>query len=219
MEKKFATKLSGEVAFNSSIGPGEFYQLIPNLPQATTSTNSTRIGDTVRPTSMTVLVSVHATDYQSACSVIARLFIVEDLTFADGNQTSLVPDPDLLLDRGNNQSRYLGTPEQAMIPVNRNRYKVHTDKSFKIEKSAGYMPNLGNTYDSPQDFISPNQIHQFRIRVPLKKTWKYDADSALVPSNQCIWLALGYYNANGVVDYSATRVTMTFNSIVYYTDA
>lgn len=216
-EKKFATRFSGDVGFNSSISATEVYQLVPALPQGVGQNQ--RIGDSVRPTSLIVNVSIRATGYQSALVAMGRLFIIEDLTNSTAQGITVNPDMNQLLDAGNNVHAYDGTHQWEMVPVNRNRFKVHTDKTFKIEKGYGEEANVGNSYISPQQCISTHQQYHFKIRVPLKKVWKYDNDADSYPSNQSIWLCMGYVNASGTVDVTTQAISATFNSAVYFTDA
>lgn len=222
-EKKFTTGYQTQT-FNSSIGNtggpsgfSEFYSLIPAIPQGTAQNE--RIGDTVRPTWMNINVHLAATDDVSSFSGIVRLFILEDLTIADSTLQAVgLPNANLLLDAGGLQFPYSGGMDTHLLPVNKQRFRVLHDKLIKVQKGTGQQGNLANAYTGDNTCPIGSSHHQFRLKVNTRAVWKYDADTDQLPSNQAVWLALGYVNDNGVIDVANQRVQLSWTSTVYYTD-
>ena len=230
-EKKFVTQFfanpilptsdilpqQGPIANTASLNT--FYPLIP--PVANGSGQSERIGDSIRPTHLLVNVTVVATDYTSAIDAVARLFIVEDKTVnSQVFQNPGLPDSTQLLDSGNNPHAYDGTISWHSMPVNKARYKVHVDKTVKIQKTLNYFQNGANTYQSTQPYISPNTFHKLTFRIPLKKVFHYESDLSTVPTNQAVWLACGWTAPNGVSGAALpnTNVSIVITSTLYWTD-
>lgn len=223
-EKKFTTSQLSQ-QFNSSIGNtggpngySEFYSLIPAIPQGVHQNE--RVGDTVRPTSMVLNMLLTATDYASSFSGKVRIFVLEDLTIADANLQAVgLPNADLLLDAGGVQGPYDGTQAQHLMPTNKTRYRILHDRVVSIQKGTGNQGQLANSYTGDAVYATPASHHQLRFKLPTRKVWKYDADSDTLPSNQAVWLAIGYVNDNNVVDVTNLRVTAQWNTTVYFTDS
>jgi len=223
-EKKFATEFAN-YSFNSSIsntggtsGFSEFYSLIPEI--ITGSDNGERVGDTIRPTHMMLNLYLTASDYASSFSGRARVFVLEDLNISDVTLHAVgLPNADMLLDQGGLATTYNGGINQHMLPVNKERFRVLADRTVRLQKGTGEQGNLGNTYTGDNTSSTPANSVQLKIRLPTKKVWKYETGAKLVPSNQAIWIAIGYVNDNGVADNTIQRVTAWWNSTVYYTDA
>lgn len=228
-EKKFTTRfyvnpllpgsdiipMSGPIV--STGGFSGFYPLIP--PVQIGPGQNERVGDQINPTHLEVNVTVVASDLGSALDVVGRIMIVEDKTTnsQDFASTSL-PDASILLDSGGNAHDYDGTLSWQSLPINRSRYTVHKDITYRTQKTAGAFQSFTNLMTSTQVVATNNTHHHFRIRVPCKKTYKYQDQTASYPSNQALWLAIGFCNLNGVPATPSPNVSMALTSTMYYTD-
>lgn len=231
-EKKYATTIpvpavpGTAIPFNQAITNSQVYPLLPVIAQGIAGEN--RIGDRLRPKSLvvhfTISVNPAGSTLASSNDMLARLLILEDRSLKGLQYLASTPITTELLDLGTGSyTGFTGQPNDVNQRINANRYKVYRDKSLKVSNGAGQLPGAYNVtpYVGTQTFISPNQIHQFTVKIKCPKVLKYETEASIWPSNFAPFFSLGYITPqhDGVDAVLDQRVLVNWVSQFDYTDS
>lgn len=225
-ETKFATLWDGQqsvsnrygVQFNATIGTGSNYALVPEIPLGTQV--GERSGNKISPKKMVVDFWICATNYLSAVDLVARLFILESLNIKDTAQINTI-DMSTLLDYGQAQGPFQGFASQLHGAVNRDQFKVHMDRTFKLQKGYGQGPNLVNAYLGNVE--QPTTFYHCRVTLKCPKVLHYRDGAATLPDGWAPFFNAGYCVPSMIdtdgVDVTNSRIQVSWTSTLYYTDA
>jgi len=224
LEDKYARaepQQGGQPVFlNSGItSPSDCYPIMPTIVQG--SDKNQRIGDKIRPKSLVVQGYI-TSDGTLDTSMLqrVRLFIIEDKGIRNWQLSGSLQVGSDLLDNGGNKGQYSGLPNQETIRLNTDRYKKYVDRVYTLCKGEGLTPNAGGVGGS-QMFVSNQQIHPFRFKIPTPAVLNYNTGSNLYPTNFAPFLCLGHSQPDGDItpDVNVTKVAMTYSAHLDYEDA
>lgn len=184
--------------FTSAItSNAELYTVLPQVAIGNSST--TRVGDTIRPTSLTVkgFVALDVTNDSSAC-VYADIFF---LTHKSIKCVDFAGNPDVrqLLRYAQSSAEntdYDGSSYHATLPINSDMYTILKRKRVKLQKASGGVneANGGSTVDT--NAISP-YTRSFSVKLPVPAVLKYSDAAVSVASNYWPFMAIGFTCEDG----------------------
>lgn len=122
-----------------------------------------------------------------------------------------------------NSGPFDGSLLKSTYPMNRDLYNIYKHKVFKMQ----YYPQ-GIVESSPP--ASTLQLsdgwgngfkmsHTFKIRVPVKKTWKYNDQDTNYPTNDNFNVMFAVVNADNTINTASNaRVSLNMESVLYFED-
>ncbi len=217
-----STGYYGVTRFNSNINTtGDIIQLCPPLSQGVS--DYMRIGDQITPTHCSIkgVISISGAN-ESSNSVIARMFIVHDRL----NPSAVNPDYsnvyDSLLNGANISSgntAYLGQAPACYFPVNKNRFTVYHDKTYKLQVGTGtaQKPSGAGT----MTFVPTTYDHHFELTIPTPASLKYNTQRDGFPTNWNPLLMIGYSQPDGNdnADVLFTAIVCSWVLKLHYKDS
>lgn len=211
---QYPSNLGTYTTFNNTISLSDFVNVVPNVPQGTTS--GSRVGNTIKSKgiyvkgTMNIVFPATSGAVTTGLNLYVRMLCLEDKTYRGvGVGTTSI------LDRNGVATVPLGYPQDLYTPVDKDRFIVHYDKIIKLQN-----PNF-NT--SVSGYINANIAVSRYFSFKLKgHTIKYASNSDNTASNYCPQFACF------VVDPSLTLAgnspsslpcQYTMSSTMYYEDA
>lgn len=214
-ETKFATAVvENSVAHNSAIGAGDLLPILPRIPQGTDDWQ--RVGDTIRPTKLTIRGTVGLDRNYLLDNKIILVRIVVLSSKATKNRVSTTSlfgtySGELLhpnLDSGTQVKAFNGDLNDIHYPVNSDLFIVHYDKVHRIS-----LIKDGSVEENPTGMFRWKKS----IKLPAKLT--YDV-SQLDPNNFCPFYGIGYAYTDGTnPDTVATRIIANTDCTLFYKDS
>lgn len=198
------------VSFNGAVNTlSDIYQVIGSMSEGTDYNQ--RIGDKIRPRSLTVKVMVGLNPLGGTITkdIRVRCMIGSFKSIKTNGQLALTAPFGQLLDYGGSAGpqMYLGDQVSALAPMNPNVVRSYGDKSCLLTQGT----NEQETKNS----------HVFTFKVPVPATLHYDDSTSAFPNNWAPFICLGYAHTDGSsADYPApTRVNATCLVTMTYEDA
>lgn len=215
------------VTFNSAINnTAEILQIVPNIAEG--SAENQRIGDRIKPTSLTISGYIRFNPVLTGninpatpgvCQVGVRLFIVSLKSKSNLTEVQASAAPlNQLLKKGGTNVGFTGLISDLQAPVNTDLWTLHHSKVFYLSQSYNNYATQVGYWETD---IS-NQIRFFKHSLKVKsKTFNYDdgTSSSLQPTNYAPVMLLGYSYLNGQTpDAVAANCGLFYNSILTYED-
>lgn len=211
------------VYHNSGISNADYYSVMPAVTQGVG--DNQRIGDQIQVKGMYVHVNVSLLSqfaYNANSPIRVRLFLLTHKSYkqTQGLAANLPPYTTLLRSNddgtaGSTTQPFDGTPQNYILPVNKEIYNVLKDISFQLAP-----PDTSITAGADA-LYQANKQFKFKIRCP--KLLQYDKVSTGVdfPVNWAPFMAVGYcYPDNSIIpDTTTTKIVVTARSFLYYEDA
>lgn len=216
-ETKFATaNLETNIPHNSAIGSADLLPILPRIPQGTDDWQ--RVGDTIRPTRLTIrgVVSMDRNYSTDNKVVLVRIVVLSAkatknrtaTTSLFGTFASQLLHPNL--DGGIQVCGFDGDTNDINYPVNTDAFVVHYDKVHRIAMVAA---DGGSLEENPAGYFRWKKS----IKLPAKLT--YDPGQ-LDPNNFCPFYGIGYAYADGTgPDSVTTRIIANTDCTLYYKDS
>lgn len=225
-ETKFVSTQYALTSFNSGINAiGDLVTVLPPIQQGLTQ--STRIGNSIRPIKMVitgyVIYNASALSaLQDARMLGARLFCFQDKSTRSYTNSSVLNYN--LLDIGGTSNNFTGSALNYCQPHNNDLFTFFADKKMKILKPFGYTNNAVPSSSSAITGMDNSMYQPFRIvltKKHLPAVLHYDQNNNVsYPTNFAPFLALGYCDFFNVApDTTTTQLSMEFVSTLYYKDA
>jgi len=207
--------------------------IVPIMPPiAQGLTDSSRVGDKIRPLSMSIHFDVSMFSKNvNANFLLVRLLCLSDkaikttldLPFTAGSHVGTPVDTQLF-DYGNGvNGGFNGSPYDVNWRVNRKRYTVHHDRVFKLVKGYGQLPHSTNEvpYAGSVQCIDHWMTQRFTLKIKCPKELKYQTDLDLFPTNFAPFWAVGFVqpDGDGTVDYLANQIMVNYTTHFDYEDA
>jgi len=229
VETKYVTCWNGQqssnqqygVSFNSGIGTGTNYKLIPEIIQG--SNVGDRIGDKINPKRLVVDFWVTAANLANNLDFVARLLVLSSRSVKENASIGSISMNELL-DYGQGQKPFDGYTNDLSMPINKQLFTVHSDRLVTMDKTYGFNPAFFNSYSSSAQGQSPNLIHHYRVVIKCPKTLHYDGTLAVYPSGFAPFFNCGYAQpsrSNGLdtPDTTVQALSVQWSSTLWYTDA
>lgn len=199
----FTTTLASFTSFNGNIsGTGELYSLIPPIPQSSTGSSSTRIGDTITPTKLKVSLTF-GLPYQNFSSdlLVHVFFLTSKAVKYAGNYTAV---PILqLLDKGDGTTQgFRGDLLSSQYPVNTKAFTVLSHKVIRITKPGGLNNRYYQAGSNADEMVYPKDSIKYLNKTFKLPKLKYAEDQDTYPQNQFPFVCIGYTYADSVNDAS-----------------
>ena len=214
-------------AFNYRISSAsECYPILPTIGQGTDDYQ--RVGDSITPKYLTVKGAIQwdSTFLSGAGGSLPefvppttiRVMILSQKNIKTQAQLSSADVAHLLKDNigiGNARA-YSGLSWDNMAPINKDLFKVHMDRKFKMQWQT-QSPTTGSSVWSFQTGNNLTRTFSIRIKCPARLT--FDDTNGNSPNNFCPFICLGAVADDGsspfIVD---TPIRMKYQSVLYYED-
>ena len=206
IETKTSTYTLSPTTFNSGIGAGEYYTILPPIAQGTSQ--SQRVGEKIQPQKIVIngYVNFRANAVQSAQELIARLFCLQDKSIKSWyKRTNMSTN---LLDTGGTGSTFDGTLLNTCVPHNNDQFKFFLDKKHTFLKSFGFTNN--GVITSAMTSMNSSLVWNFRLTLTKKHLPAHlTYEGSQHPNNFNPVMALGYaYAQNDSPDTLSTQLEM-----------
>lgn len=216
------TKYSGKniwdnVGFNSSIGSGDFYGILPAVTQGVGSFQ--RSGKSITPKGLRFkgIVAISSGEADSL-SLECRLLVLSPKSaksyYALNQGSTKNTFVNNMIDFGNGTKiAYDGTTPVHLMPVNTDLFRVHADKKIKLTSSYGATADEHSSHD-------PLRYAHFDIKVktPTKLIYEDDIDTEY-PTNFAPIVCLGFCVPASNATYAVTTpVHAHAQADLYYDD-
>lgn len=177
---------------------GQLLTLIPNVPQADSSTpanRASRVGAQIRVTSIEVegvITMVPNSTYPNAGTQLGRLIAfssksVREYDLISSNATLQTALANALLKNGADIDDYDGSVLHHFLPINSKDMTTHLDRKFKMNKRPQIEVGTTSTGSLHASIIP------FKFRLKCKnKVLKYTDNASEIPSNYAPMIALGW---------------------------
>jgi hypothetical protein len=230
IETKFVTGYQSPTTYNGTIlTKAEWMYPLPMVYQVgdpaslnSLGNSSNRIGDTIRPLSLKVHITVSLSDLMDETADIYVNLFVFTAKFAkslEGVQSADTPGAGTFLDTGNGSlGAWLGNTTDLGLPINLRQYTPIKVYRFRLAKGAGHM-NEGLFTDATCNGSSTTFRH-FVCNIPCPSTLRYSNDTDTLPQNFCPIMAVGYTHMDGTAADSVTQnLRLAYRSNLYFKDA
>jgi len=229
IEKKSELKLAGQQvvndAFNSTISASsECYRVLPDVSPGTAANN--RIGDKIRPKYLIIKGKLaYDTSVINPGSYIpmntVRVMILSQRSLNLSTDVGSRADVSHLLRDNINTDvarAYTGSMFDNLAPINKDLFKVHMDKKFKMK--AILFTELGNASDTGTKWLAGTQsTHYFQIKIKCPATLNFDDGNANTPNNFAPFVCLGAVSDGNEGAFTATTpYRLTVLSSLYFYD-
>lgn len=235
-ETKIGVEQVNQIGFNSTIDSlGDLYNVIP--PVVAGLGDDDRTGNTINPmfTSIRGYVSWNTNTqifYENLGPLDVQLFILRNKT--QRNQNARTNTTDLkIIKYGTSKIQFDGTFNSTCSPVNVDDFQILYKKTFKIipapfTNTASGSLSASTPTDSSILASNPNSgstIYKLKHIIDWKKmgirNFKYDSDIQQYPSNENVFLCLGfaqYNNPGGSSQSSSVPIMLSYTATTFYKD-
>jgi len=209
--KEIGFRVENGVAHNSAISNADLRPIVPQIAAGTDG--STRIGDRIKPLSLTVRGIVSMYENPDTKPLYVRVMILSQKDVKVGSKIGTDTDPAHLLRPafpGTGEVPFIGNRAELNYPVNDNKFKVHYDKQFLLTPTAvaAGVPAIGS---------------QFKFAKTLKtlpSNLTYDEGNGDWANNFAPFFAIGYAYADGTApDVTTLRISTEVYSRLTFEDA
>lgn len=218
--KVIGYRVEQNVGHNSAISSADCEPLVPEIhpiDAAVGSTATQRIGDRIKPKSLTVkgVISYNTANLNNVSDLYVRVIIASQKDIKVGSQilagsvdtgALLRPGFDVA---GTDQVPFNGNTIELQFPINRDKFRVYYDKVFKLsgrsENGVEAVPGLSRRF-----------AYRFKEgNLPASLT--FDEGNADWPNNFAPFMAIGYCYADGTSpDTVTTRlITNVFSQLEF----
>jgi len=199
---------------NSAISNGDLKPLLPKITSGTDG--STRLGDRVKPLSLTVKGVVSIFENPDTKPFYVRVMMLTQKDVKVGSKIGVDTDPDHLLRTaivGASEIPFNGNREELNFMVNDNKFRVLFDKQYLIAPVSTTGLSAGNSA----------QYSQFKFKktiTGLPAHLSFDEGNGDWANNYAPFLAIGYAYADGSApDTVTTRISTDVYSRLTFEDA
>lgn len=225
LENKFiGWKVEQDVAHNSPIGAADCEPVvgaITPIDSATGNTSQQRMGDRIKPKSLTVKGVITFNNDQplnTTQNFLVRVLILAQKNIKNGStvlgggvDTNRLLRPGFATGVGSDQVPFGGTPMDVMSPINTDLFRVYYDRVFKL---SGQLVTGGAR---EQQNCTIRWKYNFK---DLPSTLTFDEGSGDWANNFAPFVAIGYAYADGSVpDTLASRLLTNTVSFLSFEDA
>lgn len=221
VSRKAENKLVGSmvednVLHNSAIGPGDCEPVIMEISSGTDSRS--RIGERISPRFLTVkgMVSLNVTSPPtSRTDIYARVMILSQKDVKTGAQVLAgAVDTSALLKAGfgggADQIPYSGDPENTLMPINRDKFRVYMDRIIKLSQVAETGVEQITRYSGTFSYTFKKKN--------LPKFLTYDENNGDWANNFAPFIAVGYAYSSGAPDTVNTKLNTHIFSQLSFED-
>lgn len=177
---------------NQQITDLDVYDILPQIAQG--SGEGSRIGNRVRPVSLTVKVQLYC--YNLGNTIPPTYFDVYLFKLKNHNQSDGLPtlfDMQKFLQDGNTVKGYAGAALDGLRPVNTDKFTLVAKRRVTLFNPFNNTGQLSSTA-----FLNPATTLYFDVTKSMKKTFIYDDNTSLA-ENDSLFIAVGATMVNGVV--------------------
>ena len=209
---------------------------VPNLlaqsaKMATGSTEITRVGNEIKPVSLTLRGFIKAAPYNATTNSNKTPFDVYMVVYKKKNEPEGVIDSLKDYTDGTKGAITGSIQSTVLNPFNRDNYVIKKVMKFSMKA----QPLINNNPITNPPTIAPtsengesgrttrDHFRLFSVKVPIKKMLKYNISSEQAPIND--WCGVGFYYINGdaaattASEYNQVRASITCESILRFKDA
>lgn len=212
--KMVGSMVEDNVLHNSAISAADCEPVMIEVSQGTD--NRSRIGDRISPRSLTVkgMVSLNVTSPPNTrTDIYARVFILSQKDVKTGAQVLAgAVDASALLRAGfgggADQIAYSGDPENTLMPVNREKFRVYMDRIIKLSQVAEAGVEQISRYSGTFSYTFKKKN--------LPKFLTYDENNGDWANNFAPFIAIGYAYSSGAPDTVNTKLnTHVFSQLSF----
>ena len=190
-----------------------------------------RVGNRITPKSLRVDFTVSfRSDNVNANQLMVRLMCLSDKSIrnvpdliASAGVPGTPTDAELFNYGNGTYGTFNGIPYDMKWRVNRNRYTVHSDKVFRLEKGYGQLPAPTNPvpYAGSVTTISPAMTKSFSVNIPTPKELIYETNTKVYPSNFAPFWACGFVqpDGDGTVVYLTDYIMVNYTTHLVFEDS
>lgn len=205
-EKKMAgLTVENTLGHNASITSADCYSIVPPITQGVGYNQ--RIGDKIKPTSLTVEGSVAFNDYGQGFIDTPLHVVVFILQAKKIRDPTMIPSVNInaLLDNGQGATNWDGSTLHSMYPINRDEFDVLGAKVIKIGDTTAENPKC--------------MTKRYSMKVKTPSNLVYD-QGVSTQNNFAPFVVLGWCRDDGVPTLATDLwIKHTCVSRLYYTDA
>lgn len=223
--KMIGWEVEKDVQHNSAISGADCEPLVQQIVQIDSATGNTaqqRMGDRVKPKSLTVkgVLSLQPTTSTTCQPVYVRVVIAAQKSIKVGSAVLAGNvDTNRLLKPGfagvgTDQVPFAGNTAELNYPINKDLFRVYMDRVFQIGSG---IPGSGGYPESPYPDYCKRWSYTFK-QMPTALTW--DEGNGDWPNNFAPFVAIGYAYSDGTSpDVITTRIISNTTSFFTYEDA